>query len=403
MKTAAVFIATAAIFALFVGEISGADKNGSNSLQSKLIREKDKLDRLRAKIKLQEKNFKSADKKESSIMQSLGGLDANLKLKEQELELLKWNMEINKENTEQLQKKTSAAQNVLNRQKIVLGKRLRTVYKEGSLFPLKVMFSAETINDLLRRVKYMETVAVFDGNLFSNYRDHLERLKSQDVKLKETRRRLALLENGTLEKRREISSDRTEKKRFLAKVRNNKALAAKARKEIDLSREKLNSIISGLERRLEKGDGLKFHETRGFLEPPAPGKLLNRFGRKRDKQYGSFIVYNGVNISVPKGAPVRAVFSGTVLFNGTLDGYGNLVILGHGDEYHTLYAHLDEALVSVGSTARKGQIIARSGDTGSLVGETLYFEMRHKGKPIEPTAWFKSTGKKKRNAAKSRG
>ncbi len=395
MKSAATFIAMAAILGLFSGGIS-AKENSLNALQSKLLKEKNKLDRLRAKIKLQEKNFKSADKKENSIMRSLGGLDANLKLKEQELELLKWNMKMNKENAESLQKKISAAETAMNRQKVVLGKRLRAVYKEGSLFPLKVMFSAETINDVLRRVKHMETVAVFDVKLFSNYRERLERLKFQNAQLEETRRRLAFLEKDALEKRREISLDRTDKKRFLSKVRNSKVLATKARNEISRSRKKLNTIISGLEQRLEKGEGLKFSETRGFLEPPARGKLLNRFGRKRDKQYGSYIVYNGINIEAPKGGPVRSVFSGEVLFNGTLDGYGNLVILGHGDDYHTLYAHLDEALVSVGNSVRKGQIIAHSGDTGSLVGEALYFEMRHKGKPIEPTAWFKSFGKSRK-------
>ena len=71
-----------------------------------------------------------------------------------------------------------------------------------------------------------------------------------------------------------------------------------------------------------------------------------------------------------------------------MDGYGNIVIIGHGKEYHSLYGHLDEIISSPGKTVRPGQIIGRSGDSGSVIGESLYFEMRYKGKPIEPTVWL---------------
>jgi septal ring factor EnvC (AmiA/AmiB activator) len=72
-----------------------------------------------------------------------------------------------------------------------------------------------------------------------------------------------------------------------------------------------------------------------------------------------------------------------------LEGYGNLIIVGHGKDYHSLYGHLDNIITQVGKTIRTDQIIGKSGDTGSLVGESLYFELRHKGKPIEPTKWFR--------------
>ena len=84
----------------------------------------------------------------------------------------------------------------------------------------------------------------------------------------------------------------------------------------------------------------------------------------------------------------KAVFDGKILYTGTLEGYGNIIIIGHGKGYHSLYGHLDEIITQVGKNIRIGQIIGRSGDTGSIIGESLYFEMRHHGKPIEPTAWL---------------
>ena len=90
---------------------------------------------------------------------------------------------------------------------------------------------------------------------------------------------------------------------------------------------------------------------------------------------------------------MRSVFDGEVLYTGILEGYGSIIIIGHGKNYHSLYGHLDEIIASTGKTVRSRQIIGRSGDTGSLLGESLYFEMRHKGKPIEPTAWLSQSKK----------
>ena len=118
------------------------------------------------------------------------------------------------------------------------------------------------------------------------------------------------------------------------------------------------------------------------------GQFLNKFGRKREKQYNTYIVYNGVNIRSQKGTPVRAISDGKVLYTGTIEGYGNIIIIGHGNDYHSLYGHLDEIITQVGKAVRPGQIIGRSGDTGSTLGESLYFEIRHKGRPVEPTAWL---------------
>ncbi len=121
---------------------------------------------------------------------------------------------------------------------------------------------------------------------------------------------------------------------------------------------------------------------------PLYGRILNKFGKKRVKEYDSYIVYNGINVMAKKGSEVKAVFDGTVLYTGELEGYGNLVIIGHGKEFHSLYGHLDNINVSTNRLVKTGEIIGLSGDSGSLEGETLYFELRKNGKPIKPNPWF---------------
>ncbi|NIW60153.1 MAG: peptidoglycan DD-metalloendopeptidase family protein [Nitrospinaceae bacterium] len=126
------------------------------------------------------------------------------------------------------------------------------------------------------------------------------------------------------------------------------------------------------------------------------GKIISRFGRIRDKHFGTKIINNGLDLKVRKGSEVRAIFHGKVLFADSLEGYGNLLILGHGDNYHSLYGHLDQFKVEKGARVMEGQIIGLSGDSGSLRGETLYLEIRHNGKPINPIEWLQ-TAKRKLN------
>jgi len=86
---------------------------------------------------------------------------------------------------------------------------------------------------------------------------------------------------------------------------------------------------------------------------------------------------------------IRAVYGGTVLYRGWLKGYGNLIILDHGTGYYTLYAHASELLVAEGDRVKAGQGIARVGETGSLAGPRLYFEIRYQGRPEDPEQWLR--------------
>ncbi len=203
------------------------------------------------------------------------------------------------------------------------------------------------------------------------------------------RAKLVNLKKNTMSKKMEIEHTKKEKSTFLRKIKKKKSLSVKARKELVAASNNLNTLIDKLLEKLVSGEGLDISDKKGRLKLPLKGRILNKFGRKRVKEYDSYIVYNGINVKAKKGTPVRAIFDGKVLYTGELEGYGNLVIVGHGKEYHSLYGHLDAIKVSVNNVVRTGDIIAFSGDSGSLEGETLYFELRKNGKPIEPAPWFR--------------
>jgi len=128
---------------------------------------------------------------------------------------------------------------------------------------------------------------------------------------------------------------------------------------------------------------------RGRLPWPTEGRIVAGFGRQVHPRFGTETVRHGVDIEAEEGAIIRAVHSGAVLYRGWLRGYGNLIILDHGQGYYTLYAHASEVVVEEGERVKVGQGIARVGETGSVDGPRLYFEVRYQGRAEDPQVWLR--------------
>ena len=373
------------IFDLRPALVESADIDEINIM---LKKEKDKLSKLKKEIENQTKILNKMGRKEYSNLKKKRILDGQLKIKERELKIYNWNLKINKNNVSALTKKIAHGEKQIYLQQKNLGRRLRTIYKEGDLFSVKLLFSSEDFTDLLRRAKYLDSIMAYDRFIFNNYERELADFYNKKDDLLHAKGQLDLYKNAAITKKKEIVKEKEKKKQFLVRLSKEKKINKILKEELVHSSKKLNQLISRLENKITHGQGLDISDKKGNLLPPVKGKLLNNFGRERDKIYNTYIVHNGVSIRVRKGAPVRSVFNGKVLYTGTLDGYGNIIIIGHGMNYHSLYGHLDEIISITGKTVRPGQIIARSGDSGSVIGEALYFEMRYKGRPIEPTAWL---------------
>jgi septal ring factor EnvC (AmiA/AmiB activator) len=129
---------------------------------------------------------------------------------------------------------------------------------------------------------------------------------------------------------------------------------------------------------------------RGQLPWPIEGRIVAGFGRQVHPRFGTETHRTGIDIEADEGALIRAVHAGVVLYRGWLKGYGNLIVLDHGDGFYTLYGHASEVLVDEGDRVRTGQGIARVGETGSLAGPRLYFEVRYQGRPEDPRDWLRS-------------
>jgi murein hydrolase activator len=366
-----------------------ADKKSVVKIDKLLKDEQAELKALRKKIAQQESAITKVGKTESAVLKNLQKIGSQLKLKRRELEIYKWNFKNNQKKIFNLESRLKKAEQKIKSHKKFLGLRLRSIYKEGPIFPLRVAFSSNNVTDLMRRLKYTDLIAQQDSQLLQEYLTQLKQIKQDKSSLYVVRAKLVNLKKNTVSKKREIEKTRKKKSVYLKKIKRKKNLSVKVRKELLAASNNLNKLIDKLIVKLVSGEGLDISDKKGRLNLPLKGRILNKFGRKRVKEYDSYIVYNGINVKAKKGTPVQAVFDGKVLYTGELEGYGNIVIVGHGKEYHSLYGHLNSIKVAANKVVKTGEVIALSGDSGSLVGETLYFELRENGKPIEPVRWFR--------------
>ncbi len=157
--------------------------------------------------------------------------------------------------------------------------------------------------------------------------------------------------------------------------------------DLESARADLTRIISSSRR--GRRELLALDPWKGSMEPPVDAPLMMEYGRQKDPVFGVQIEHPGWTYKVPVQTPVVAVAPGEVAYAGWLRGYGNLVVLQHGGEYFTLYGYMDELLVATGDYVAESDPIGFSGNTGSLYGPALHFEIRHRKDPLDPADWVR--------------
>ena len=288
-------------------------------------------------------------------------------------------------------------------QQAALGRRLRAMYKvhvQGGALPM--LLSGEDPATRAAAVRHLTSLASLDARLIQEYRGTTDRLEDRRGREESRQKDLATLRTDAQREQSEVDRDAAKRRILLAKVRDERAYHERMVGELTEAARRLEAFIRDLQAKqrrvakipppkpgIETLPAVGFGTLRGRLPWPTEGRVVSAFGAQVHPRFGTRTFRNGVDIEAGEGRDVAAVFAGHVVYTGWFKGYGNLIILDHDNEYYTLYAHVADIVVKEGDDVRQGQRIGTVGDTGSLEGPRLYFEVRYQGKPQNPEQWLR--------------
>ena len=190
-----------------------------------------------------------------------------------------------------------------------------------------------------------------------------------------------------------MSQKREKRSKLLTEIRSKKSYELAAIESLKMTATALDKKIKSLSSELNRHDqkiNSSFLAFKGLLIMPARGKIIKFFGPYQNTKFNVINFRSGIDIKAKRGESVLAVCSGKVLYSSWFKGYGNMIIIDHGNSYYTLYAHVEEIFKAKGEAVETGEVIATVGDTGSMIGPNLHFEIRHHGKPVDPLKWLKT-------------
>jgi septal ring factor EnvC (AmiA/AmiB activator) len=379
--------------------------------------EQRRLQQTQKQLKEERERAEQARRREGSVLVELEQVGRRLADKRKEVARLDTRIRGTQADVTALQRDIARLERRRASQEALLASRLRAIYKvhvQGGAVP--VVLSGDDPIDRAMAVRYLTTLAALDARLIQEYRETSAELADRKSRSEERQRELTELRGEASREQAEVDREAARRRVLLGKVRDERAYHERMVGELTESSRRLEAFIRELEARQRQARELEARKRqaaratpptgaaplapgavasasfRGRLQWPAAGRVAATFGEQVHPRFGTRTYRNGLDIEAPEGTAVEAVLPGQVVYTGWFKGYGNLIIIDHGGELFTLYAHVSEIHVKEGDDVRQGQRIGAVGDTGSLSGPRLYFEVRYRGKPQDPGQWLRPRG-----------
>jgi septal ring factor EnvC (AmiA/AmiB activator) len=292
------------------------------------------------------------------------------------------------------------AEDELTQRRATLQRRLVEIYKRGPLYSAEAMLTARSFGELVARYKYLHEIAVHDRSLvkrLETLRDEIGRQRIELVKLRD-----AVAENrgDKLREEERLASLKRLRSNSLQQAQRSTQQIQQRLTQIRQSESRLGSMLATIEAERVRAAAARPNAPRatstlrgadaGRLDWPVDGPLLYRFGRVINPN-NTTTRWNGMGIAAPLGTAVKAVAPGTVVSVAPLGTYGLTVILQHGEGDYSIYASLQSAAVRSGQAVRKGDVVGAVGVSDPDLKPHLHFEMRPKGRAVDPESWLRGS------------
>ena len=348
------------------------------------------LDRVRSEIVRLKNRLQAVQSQAQSAERDLEAADVEVGIRTRELDLaieLQNQLEAQQRDL-QAQVGTIAAR--IAQQKVFLAKRLVALYRLGGLSYVRLLLSIDRQRDPLQAMSTLSYLISRDARSVNRFQEERRQLALRMTDLADRQRRLAATRKVVEAGRQAVVAARAQKERLLISLRSEGTHSELRLAELEEKARRLEHLIEILAKQREGIPAETDVRTlQGALPWPVDGNVIERFGRQRNAKFSTVTFNNGLKIAATPGAEVHAVYAGTVLFSQWFKGYGNLIILDHGNRVFSLYGNLRSPSVTPGARILAGQAIAGAGESEDAKSGYLYFEIRQDNKPEDPQKWLR--------------
>ena len=363
----------------------------------------EQLENLRKRISALQQEVEKTSESKSEATDALRDSERAISNSNRKLHNLALQQQTATRSLQHMQQQSAQLKQDVQGQQALLGRLLYQQYLGGRREYLKLLLNNRDPNQVARELQYYEYIARARATWLQTLRSNLEQIDSLADQTRQKSDEIAKLQASEKDQKRHLETDKHARQRVLRKIalqlrHQRHEIGRLQRNENRLSRlvEKLSNILS---RPQGKGvfsndqlpddrfDGEPFASLKGKLTLPVKGVVTNQYGTPHPD---SRVLWKGLFLRAASGQPVKAVAAGRVVFADWLRGFGNLLIVDHGKGYMSLYGNNETLYKQVGDTLKGGDTIAAVGNSGGNEDSGLYFELRYKGKPMNPMRWIAS-------------
>ena len=361
----------------------------------------DAINKMKKEIEELSSKLRKANISEATTSKRITNLDEELALINKLIQSLKKEEDINRGKINILKNDITIKENELNIMKNRYEQRVVNSYLKGRISDLEKVLSSTSWRQAVYRTQYLKIISSIEQKMTKEIENLLLRINKDRLQLESLLRQSIALKREKQKQMSSLRKMRIKREKQLTRIRQDKSALANYMQEKAAGVKQLESIIKKVledkarfereERIRQQQEALKtkeFNLLKGQLPWPTEGRVISKFGKQWNARLKTTTDNPGIDIKGQPGSPIRSTMSGIVTTVTYIRGYGTTVIIDHGGGFYTVYSHVTNIQTHVDSEVRSGDVIAYMGDSGSVNGSKLHFEVWGKGQKLDPEKWL---------------